>query len=79
MNIYVSNLGFNVQDEDLNKHFSKYGEVASVKIVIDKVTNRSRGFAFVDMKDQQAAEKAIRELNGLTLDNRAIKVNEARR
>jgi RNA recognition motif-containing protein len=79
MNIYVSNLGFNVQDEDLKKHFSKYGEVASVKIVIDKVTNRSRGFAFVDMKDQQAAEKAIRELNGLTLDNRAIKVNEARR
>jgi RNA recognition motif-containing protein len=79
MNIYVSNLGFNVQDEDLKKHFSKYGEVASVKVVIDKVTNRSRGFAFVDMKDEQAAEKAIRELNGLTLDNRPIKVNEARR
>ena len=79
MNIYVSNLGFNVQNEDLKKHFSKYGEVSSVNIIIDKVTNRSRGFAFVDMKDTQSAEKAIRELNGLTLDNRAIKVNEARR
>ena len=79
MNIYVSNLGFNVQNEDLKKHFSKYGEVSSVNIIIDKVTNRSRGFAFVDMKDTQSAENAIRELNGLTLDNRAIKVNEARR
>lgn len=79
MNIFVSNLGFNVQNEDLKKHFSKYGEVSSVNIVIDKVTNRSRGFAFIDMKDSQAAEKAIRELNGLTLDNRTIKVNESRR
>jgi RNA recognition motif-containing protein len=77
MNIFVSNLGFNVQENDLKKHFSKYGEIASVNIIIDKVTNRSRGFAFVDMKDPQAAEKAIRELNGLMLDNRAIKVKES--
>jgi RNA recognition motif-containing protein len=78
MNIYVSNLGFNVQNEDLKKHFSQYGEVTSVNVIIDKVTNRSRGFAFVDMKDDKAAEEAIRALNGFTLDNRAIKVNEAR-
>ncbi|MFL5746345.1 MAG: RNA recognition motif domain-containing protein [Niastella sp.] len=78
MNIYVSNLGFSVQNDDLRKHFSEYGEVTSVNVIIDKVTNRSRGFAFVEMKDNQAAEKAIRELNGLTIDNRAIKVNEAR-
>jgi RNA recognition motif-containing protein len=78
MNIYVSNLGFNVQNEDLKKRFSEYGEVASVNIIIDKVTNRSRGFGFVDMKDTQAAENAIRGLNGLMLDNRQIKVNEAR-
>ena len=78
MNIYVSNLGFNVKNEDLKKHFSEYGEVTSVNVIIDKVTNRSRGFAFVDMKDDSAAEKAIRGLNGLNLDNRAIKVNEAR-
>ena len=78
MNIYVLNLSFSVQNDDLRKHFSEYGEVTSVNVIIDKVTNRSRGFAFVEMKDNQAAEKAIRELNGLTLDNRAIKVNEAR-
>ena len=79
MNIYVSNLGLSVQNEDLKKYFSKYGEVASINVVMDKVTNRSRGFAFVDMRDTKEAERAIRELNGLTLDNRSIKVNEARR
>lgn len=79
MNIYVSNLGFNVQSEDLKKYFSRYGEVASVNIIIDKVTNRSRGFGFVEMNDTKAAEIAIRELNGLKLDNRMIRVNEARR
>jgi RNA recognition motif-containing protein len=79
MNIYVSNLGFNVQNEDLQKRFAEFGEVTSVNIIIDKVTNRSRGFGFVNMKDDMAAENAIRELNGLTLDNRQIKVNEARK
>ena len=78
MNIYVSNLGFSVQNEDLKKQFARYGEVASVNVIMDKVTNRSRGFAFVEMKDTQAATKAIQELNGLMLDNRTIKVNEAR-
>jgi RNA recognition motif-containing protein len=78
MNIYVSNLSFSVQNEDLQKRFSQYGEVVSVNVIMDKVTNRSRGFAFVNMKDDRAAETAIRELNGITLDNRPIKVNEAR-
>lgn len=79
MNIYVSNLGFSVQNDDLKKHFSQYGEVSSVNVIMDKVTNRSRGFAFIEMNDQQAAEKAIRELNGLMIDNRSIRVNEARK
>jgi RNA recognition motif-containing protein len=79
MNIFVSNLSFNIQDEDLRKIFSQYGEVASVKVIIDKVTNRSRGFGFVVMDNTAAAETAIRESNGMTLDNRTIKVNEARR
>jgi RNA recognition motif-containing protein len=79
MNIYVSNLGFSVQNEDLNKEFSRYGVVSSVNVIMDKVTNRSRGFAFVEMSDTTAAEKAIRELNGLNLDGRTIKVNEARK
>ncbi|THU38298.1 RNA-binding protein [Niastella caeni] len=79
MNIYVSNLGFNIQGEDLKKHFSQYGEVTSINIIMDKVTNQSRGFGFVKMNDTKAAEKAIRELNGMMLDNQSIKVKEARR
>jgi RNA recognition motif-containing protein len=78
MNIFVSNLSFNIQDEDLRKRFSQYGNVASAKVVIDRVTNRSRGFGFVTMEDTNEAETAIRELNGIMLDDRSIKVNEAR-
>lgn len=79
MNIYVSNLSFSVQNEDLTKQFSQYGEVSSVNVIMDKVTQRSRGFAFVEMRNTNEAEKAIRELNGSTLDGRTIKVNEARK
>lgn len=79
MNIYVANLGFNVQSEDLKKHFSQYGEVVSVNIIMDKITNRSRGFGFIRMADTKSAENAIRELNGTTLDNQTIRVKEARR
>lgn len=79
MNIFVSNLSFNIHDEDLRKHFSQYGTVASVKVIIDRVTNRSRGFGFVTMDDTNEAETAIRELNGVMLDDRSIKVNEARK
>lgn len=79
MNIFVSNLGFNIMDEDLRKYFSHYGEVSSVRIIVDKVTKQSRGFGFVVMNDTRSAETAIRELNGSMIDDRAIKVNEARR
>ena len=79
MNIYVSNLGFSVQDEDLKEYFEEYGEVTSAKVITDKFTRRSRGFGFIRMDDTKAAEQAIRELNGITLDNQTIKVKEARR
>jgi len=78
MNIYVSNLSFAVQDEDLREFFAEYGEVSSVKVITDKFTNRSRGFAFVEMPDETAAQKAIQELDGATVDGRTIKVNVAR-
>jgi RNA recognition motif-containing protein len=78
MNIYVSNLSFAVQDEDLRGFFAEYGEVTSAKVIMDKFTNRSRGFGFVEMSDKTAAQKAIKELDGATVDGRAIKVNEAR-
>jgi len=78
MNIYVSNLSFAVQDEDLREFFAEYGEVSSAKVITDKFTNRSRGFAFVEMPDEAAAQKAIQELDGATVDGRSIKVNVAR-
>jgi RNA recognition motif-containing protein len=78
MNIYVSNLSFAVQDEDLKEFFAEYGEVASAKVIMDKFTNRSRGFAFVEMPDEAAAQKAIQELDGATVDGRSIKVTVAR-
>jgi RNA recognition motif-containing protein len=78
MNIYVSNLSFNVQDEDLREFFAPYGEVSSAKVIMDKVTNQSRGFGFVEMSDDVAAKKAIAELDGASVENRTIKVSEAR-
>jgi len=78
MNIYVSNLGFNVQDEDLREYFEEYGEVSSAKVIMDKFTNRSRGFGFVEMSDNNAAEKAIKELNGAVVEGRSISVTVAR-
>lgn len=79
MNIFISNLGTNVKNEHLGQYFSKYGKVSSVNIVMDKVTRLSRGFAFIYMKDVQAAENAIRELDGTVLDSYTIKVIESRR
>jgi RNA recognition motif-containing protein len=78
MNIYVSNLSFNVQDEDLREFFTPYGEVTSAKVIMDKMTNKSRGFGFVEMSDDAASRKAIAELDGATVDNRVIKVMEAK-
>jgi RNA recognition motif-containing protein len=78
MNIYVSNLSFNVQDEDLREFFAPYGEVTSAKIIMDKMTNQSRGFGFVEMSDEAASKKAIAELDGATVENRTIKVMEAK-
>jgi RNA recognition motif-containing protein len=78
MNIYVSNLSFNVQDEDLKGFFEPYGEVTSARIINDKATGQSRGFGFVEMTDEAAARKAIAELNDATVEGRNIKVMEAR-
>jgi len=78
MNIYVSNLSFNVQDEDLKEFFTPYGEVTSAKIIMDRETGKSRGFGFVEMPDDAAAKKAIAELDNGMVDGRPIKVTEAR-
>ncbi len=78
MNIYVSNLSFNVQDEDLRSYFADYGDVSSAKVITDKFTQRSKGFGFVEMPDDAAAQKAIAELDGAMVDGRSIKVMVAR-
>ena len=78
MNIYVSNLSFNVQDEDLREFFTEYGEVSSAKVITDKFTGKSRGFGFVEMPDNEAALKAIAELDNGIVEGRTIKVMEAK-
>lgn len=78
MNIYVSNLSFKVQDEDLKEFFTPYGEVTSAKVINDRETGRSKGFGFVEMPDDEAARKAIAELDNGAVDGRNIKVSEAK-
>ena len=78
MNIYVGNLDYNLQESELESVFSEYGEVASVKIIKDKYTGKAKGFGFVEMPDDEAANTAIEELNGTELNGRQMKVNKAR-
>ena len=78
MNIYISNLSFTILDKDLKGFFSEYGEVSSAKIIIDRVTMRSRGFGFVEMPNDEASKKAIAGLDGTTKDGRTIQVTEAK-
>lgn len=78
MNIYVGNLDFKVDETDLEGIFEEFGTISSSKIITDKYSGRSKGFGFVTMENQDEASKAIKELNGTTLKNREIVVNEAR-
>jgi RNA recognition motif-containing protein len=78
MNIYVGNLSWNLKDQDLSNLFAKHGEVSSAKIVTDKFTNRSKGFGFVEMPNDDQAQAAIAALNGSEVDGRNIVVNESR-
>ena len=78
MNIYVGNLDFKVNENDLKGIFEEYGTVSSVKIITDKFTGRSKGFGFVTIEEEENAKKAINELNGATLESRDIVVNEAK-
>jgi RNA recognition motif-containing protein len=78
MNIYVGNLSWNLKDQDLSNLFASHGEVVSAKIVLDKFTNRSKGFGFVEMANDDQAQAAIAALNGTEVDGRNIVVNESR-
>jgi RNA recognition motif-containing protein len=78
MNIFVGNLDFKVNEHDLEEVFESYGSVSSAKVISDKYSGRSKGFGFVTMDDNEMASKAIKELNGTTLKNREMVVNEAK-
>lgn len=78
MNIYVSNLGFNVKDEDLKGLFTQHGEVSSAKVIMDNFSGQSRGFAFVEMPNDEEGQKAIDQLNNTELSSRTISVQVAR-
>ncbi len=78
MRIFVGNLSFNTSDDELRNAFSPYGEVDSAQVVTDRETMRSRGFGFVDMPDDDAAQQAISSLNGTELQGRALNVSEAK-
>jgi RNA recognition motif-containing protein len=78
MNIYVGNLSWSLKDQDLADLFTPYGEVASGKIVMDKFTQRSKGFGFVEMPNDEQAQAAIAQLNGAEVDGRNLVVNESR-
>ncbi|MBL7765247.1 MAG: RNA-binding protein [Chitinophagaceae bacterium] len=77
MNIYVSNIPFKMREDELNALFAEFGEVSSCKIIMDKVTHRSRGFGFVEMPDGDA-QSAIDSLNGREVMGLALRVSEAR-
>ena len=78
MNIYVGNLSWGLKDQDLANLFSPFGEVASAKIVMDKFTQRSKGFGFVEMPNDEQAQAAIAQLNGSEVEGRNLVVNESR-
>ncbi len=77
MKIYAGNLQYGMSEDELQKMFEEYGEVASVKIITDKYSGRSKGFGFVEMPDDAEAEQAIEQLNGLEIKGRAMTVNQS--
>ena len=78
MNIYVGNLSYEVTEDDLKQMFEEYGSIVKAIIIKDRETGRSKGFGFVEMNEQEDGKKAIQELDGTSVKDRNIKVNEAR-
>ncbi len=76
--LYVGNLGYSVTNADLEQLFSSHGEIRSAEVIMDRSTGRSKGFGFVEMETDEAANAAIAALNGQQHDGRALTVNEAK-
>lgn len=77
MDIYVGNLPYDAMDNDLQQHFEQYGSVTSARVIIDRMSGRSKGFGFVEMPDNAEAEKAIESTNGSDFMGRPLRVNES--
>jgi len=75
--LYVGNLAYETTEEALREEFSQHGDIAEIKVILDRETGRSRGFAFVEMQTQEGANAAIENLNGAVVDGRPLRVNEA--
>jgi RNA recognition motif-containing protein len=78
MNIFIAGLSYKVNDADLSNLFEEYGVITSAKVITDRDSGRSKGYGFVEMDDEEAANKAIVELNGAEYDGRTISVSEAK-
>ena len=78
MNIFIAGLSYNMSEAELGELFAEYGEVASVKIVMDRETGRSKGYGFVEMSDDEAGNKAIAALNETEIDGKTLAVSVAR-
>jgi RNA recognition motif-containing protein len=78
VNIYVGNLAYSVTEEQLQSAFSRFGKVSKADVIMDRVTNRSKGFGFVEMDDSNEGKSAVEALNGSEIGGRAWKVNEAK-
>jgi len=77
MDIYVGNLSYDTTDDDLQGLFQQYGSVVSARVIVDKMSGRSRGFGFVEMPEQAEGEKAIEATNGMEFQGRTLRVNES--
>lgn len=78
MKLYVGNLAFSVRDKTLSEAFAKFGEVEEATVIMDRFSDRSKGFGFVTFKDDEAAKAAIAEMDGKELEGRPLKVNESK-
>jgi len=78
MNIFIANLNFKVQSEKLQEIFEEYGEVSSAKIIFDRGSGRSKGFGFVEMPNDEEANRAMEDLDGVEIEGKAIVVKKAK-
>jgi len=76
--LYVGNLAYTTTEDELREKFSQFGEVESVNVIMDRDTGRSKGFGFVEMGSEDAAQAAIEAMNGTEIDGRTIKVSESK-